>query len=91
MTTITEFEALADPADARTLQPYKNQIHAWIYITKELSLGEVANAFYHSNLELVEHWNNNDDIKFYKELNDVPGVDWMVVLIHPFYIMKALK
>ncbi|MBW4608701.1 MAG: hypothetical protein KME22_16225 [Hassallia sp. WJT32-NPBG1] len=33
MTTISHFEGLADPADRRTLQPYREQIHAWVYIT----------------------------------------------------------
>lgn len=91
MTTITDFEALADAADFRALYPYINQIHAWVYITNnQLSIGEVANAFYHSNLEVVEHWTEAGDIRFYKELENVPGTDWMVVLIHPFYVMKPL-
>ena len=47
MTTISHFEGLADPADRRTLQPYREQIHAWVYITKdELNVGQVAHAFY---------------------------------------------
>lgn len=92
MTTISHFERLADPADRTRLQPYTEQIHAWVYITKnELNLGEVANAFYHSNLEIVEHWTDADDIRFYKDLDEVPGEQWMVVLIHPFYIMKPLR
>ena len=92
MTTISHFEGLADSADRRTLQPYREQIHAWVYITSYgLNLGEVANAFYHNNLEIVEHWTDADDIRFYKELETVPGDNWMVVLIHPFYIMKPSR
>lgn len=92
MTIILHFEKLADPADRRRLQPYREQIHAWVYIAKnELNLGEVANAFYHSNLEIVEHWTDADDIRFYKELEAVPDENWMVILIHPFYIMKPFR
>ncbi|WP_066425134.1 hypothetical protein [Anabaena sp. 4-3] len=89
MTTISDFEALADIADCRILQRYKSQIHAWVYITQdELRLGEVVNAFYHGNLEIVEAWTEAEQIKFYQQLEDVPNPYWMVVLIHPFYIMK---
>ena len=92
MTTILHFEKLADPADRRRLQPYRQQIHAWVYITKdELNLGQVAHAFYHNNLEIVEAWTEADEIRFYKELDEVPGDDWMVILVQPFYIMRQLR
>jgi hypothetical protein len=91
MTTILHFEGLADPADRRRLQPYIPQIHAWVYITKdELNLGRVAHAFYHNNLEIVEAWTEADEIRFYKQLDEVPDNNWMVVLVQPFYIMKRL-
>lgn len=41
--------------------------------------------------EIVEHWTDADDIRFYKELETIPGDNWMVVLIHPFYIMKRFR
>lgn len=92
MTTILYFEKLADPVDRKRLQPYREQIHAWVYITKdELNLGQVAHAFYHNNLEIVEAWTEADEIRFYKQLEEVPGDDWMVVLVQPFYIMKRLR
>ncbi len=92
MTTISHFEGLADPADRRTLQPYREQIHAWVYITSYgLNLGEVANAFYHNNLEIVEHWTDGDGIRFDKELETDPGDNSIVVLIHPIYIMNPFR
>ena len=92
MTTILHFEKLADPADRKRLQPYRKQIHAWVYIAKdELNLGQLAHAFYHNNLEIVEAWTKANKIRFYKELDEVPGDNWMVVLIQPFYIMKQLR
>lgn len=92
MTTILHFEKLADPADRFILQPYKEQIHAWVYIASyEPNLGQVAYAFYHNNLEIVEAWTEADEIRFYKQLDEVPSDNWMVVLIQPFYIMKQLR
>jgi hypothetical protein len=92
MTTIAHFENLADSADYRALKPYKPTIHAWVYIeNSELSIGQVASAFYHGNLEMIEAWTELCYLKFYKELENVPVSDWMVVLVEPFYIMKSKK
>jgi len=48
-------------------------------------------CFLYNNLEIVEHWADGDDIRFDKELETVPGDNRIVVLIHPFYIMKPSR
>ena len=92
MMTVAEFESLADFANKRSLARYDGTRHAWVFINSDsLRLGQVTYAFYHSVMPDVEKWTDNDEIRFYKLLQDVPGNEYTVVCFENFYFLKPVK
>jgi hypothetical protein len=92
MSTTQEFEELADYAERYQLQPYDGRMHAWVFINADdLTIGEVAYAFYKSSMPTVAMWTNTDCVRFYKSLSEVPGDAFMVVYSVDFYFLKPYQ
>lgn len=87
------FEALADFAERRNLEPYEGKKDSWIVLNNpSLKLGGIAYICYAGDDTRLRELVINGDVTLYRYLAQVPdnpnGSGWKVVAFQDVYFLK---